>query len=64
MNTCEICGESKPKIQFIKINHFYKWNRAWVIWCRDCQKMFIEMKRFEEAKKELSEKTSGLVEFL
>lgn len=60
---CEICGEEKVRREFIRIKHFMKWHNKRVIWCRDCQKMFIQMKKFEEAKVEIEKRISGLVEF-
>ena len=65
MPVCRICGEKKEELEFVKVKHFFKYNDRKVCWCRDCQRMFIEMKRVEEFRKMLSEKiTTGLVEFL
>lgn len=61
---CEICGEEKPKRDFIKIKHFLKWHTKHVMWCRDCQKMYVKMKQFEQAKVEMEKRISGLVEFI
>lgn len=48
---CRICGLEKEACQFYKVKHFYKVMSAYKIWCRDCQKMYMEMKKVEEQKK-------------
>lgn len=49
MKTCRICGEIKELKDFFKIKHLYKYcNLGRRVWCRDCQKMFVEMKKKEE----------------
>ncbi len=52
MKTCRICGEQKDDYQFYRIKHFYKVMTAIKIWCRDCQKTYMEMKKIEKQKKE------------
>ena len=48
---CEICGEEKPKEEFTFVMNFQRIKKAKVQWCRDCQKMFLKMKKLEEAVK-------------
>lgn len=45
MQTCRVCGEEKEREQFFQVTHFSKYKKQKVIWCRDCQKMFIKMKK-------------------
>ena len=64
MKTCRICGEKKEDEEFFRLRHFYKWNKSNVVWCRECQKQFMEMKAEEERKKVfLGTKLSHLVTF-
>ena len=64
MTSCEICGDEKSRRDFIRIKHFIIWYPKRVVWCRDCQKMYVKMKQFEKAKEEMEKKISGLVEFV
>ena len=50
---CEICGEEKPKEQFYQVMYFKKFRKSPVKWCRDCQKMYMKMKKDQEQSKEL-----------
>lgn len=64
METCRVCGEQKPKLSFVKIKH---WSRTYdknLVWCRECQRMFLEMKELERKREELQRKSSHVVEFL
>jgi len=45
-----VCGEEKPELEFVKVKHFYKYHKANVKWCRECQKMWVEKKQ-EDARK-------------
>jgi ribosome-binding protein aMBF1 (putative translation factor) len=56
MLVCEICGESKYDEEFYLIRWFYKYMKEEIQWCRDCQKMYRDMKRKEGMKRELEEK--------
>ena len=56
MLSCEICGETKYDEEFYLIRWFYKYMKEEVQWCRDCQKMYRDMKRKEGFRKELEEK--------
>ena len=47
MPTCRICAVMKPIEEFQKIFQFVKYKRHNPIWCKDCQKMFIQMKKEE-----------------
>ena len=65
MKDCRICGQTKSDEKFYKVKHFYLYHDKNVIWCRECQKMYIEMKRREKKAAELSEKKlNPVVEFL
>jgi uncharacterized Rossmann fold enzyme len=46
---CEICGETKAKEEFLHIMHFQRLKKAKVQWCRECQKMYVRMKKLEDA---------------
>jgi hypothetical protein len=61
MLCCEICGEKKHEEEFYNIRWFYKYMKEEVQWCRDCQKMFREMKRKEGFRKELEQKEASYV---
>ena len=52
MQVCRVCGESKKLLEFEKVIHFmkYKKNGQKAQWCKDCQRMYIAMKREEEYK--------------
>ena len=56
---CRVCGEDKERNQFFKVKHFYKYLNMKRIWCRDCQKLYIEMKKQELAKKKFDEKVEA-----
>ena len=53
---CRICGEEKEKKEFYKVKHFYKVMNQRKIWCRDCMKLYSEMKKEEKRVFELKEK--------
>ena len=55
---CRVCGEQKESKDFYKVKHFYKYHHCRIIWCRDCQKMYVQMKKQQEIQKEL-EKSRG-----
>lgn len=47
MICCRVCGEEKERSQFYKIKHFYKYLNTNKVWCRECQKLYVEMKKQE-----------------
>lgn len=53
MGLCFICGESKVQGEFKNIPNFTKYKKRSVSWCRDCQKLFLEMKRNKEMKNKI-----------
>jgi len=61
MKSCEICGEMKYDEEFYLIRWFYKYMKEEVQWCRDCQKMYRDMKRREGFRKELEQKEASYV---
>lgn len=53
---CHICGEEKEKRQFHRIRFFYTDVNTKKNWCRDCMKMYIDMKKEESRKEEIKHK--------
>lgn len=53
---CRICGEDKEKKEFYRLKHFFKILPGKRHWCRDCMRMYIEMKKEEQQKKNLETK--------
>lgn len=53
---CRICGEEKDKKEFYRLKHFSKLLSVKKIWCRDCMKMYVDMKKEQEQQKNLQEK--------
>lgn len=51
MQCCRVCGEKKRSEEFQKVFQFMKYKKHDALWCKDCQKMFITMKK-EEAYRE------------
>ena len=45
MQTCRVCGEDKPLGQFTHIPYFCKYKKHKVVWCHECQKMYMKMKK-------------------
>lgn len=61
---CRICGEEKEPRQFYRYVEFPKFKKR-KIWCRDCQKMWLEIHKAEEVKREFEERKSYfLVQFV
>ena len=48
MPCCRICGEIKEEKEFWNIPYFSKYKKQKVIWCRDCQKMWLDQRRQRE----------------
>jgi hypothetical protein len=42
---CRICGEVKEAVHFVKIPNAIRLLPKNVIWCRDCQKMWVRKKK-------------------
>ena len=60
MKVCHICGESKDNKEFFKIKHLYKYcNLGRRLWCRPCQKMYVDMKKQEDQRKQFNELKFG-----
>ena len=53
---CHICGEEKDAKQFHRIKRFRVFRERRVVWCQDCQKMYVVMRRQEGQEKELAQK--------
>ena len=53
---CRVCGEEKEPNQFYRVKHFYKYLNTKRIWCRDCQKLYVEMKKQELSMKKFEER--------
>lgn len=49
---CRICGECKADGEFKHITNFTKYKKHVVVWCRECQKAFVNMKKNEREKKD------------
>lgn len=65
MKICRICGEEKENIFFYKLKYFSHYYSHKVIWCRECQQMFINMCKMEKRIEELKQKQfSHVVVFL
>lgn len=65
MKTCRICGETKENVFFYKLKHFSQYYSQRVIWCRECQQMYIQMYKLEQKIEELKQKQfSHVVVFL
>lgn len=45
MSTCQICAEEKPTEEFAFLPYFTKHKKHKVKWCRDCQGMYMEMRK-------------------
>lgn len=50
MLTCRICGDKKPGEEFLHITNFTKYKKHPVIWCKDCQKLWMDMRKEREFK--------------
>jgi len=48
MPTCRVCGEAKDPKEFTKMKHFWKYYKQQAIWCKACQKMYVDMKLEEK----------------
>lgn len=50
--SCHICGDEKESREFRNVCYFTSYKKKPVQWCRDCQKMYLAMKKEEEHKEE------------
>lgn len=55
MVICRICGDNKEASDFKTIPNFTKYKKHTVSWCKECQKLFLDMKRGKEKLKKLKE---------
>ena len=53
MVICRICGDTKAEGEFKNITNFTKYKKHTVHWCRDCQKLWLDMKRKKEQMKRI-----------
>jgi hypothetical protein len=61
---CHVCGEEKGWNDFKNVPYFTSYKKRRLQWCRECQKMYLEMKRKEElVKEERNRKINFLVSF-
>ena len=61
---CQICGEHKPKPEFKNVMYFSSYKKRRMMWCQECQKMYVAMKKEKEAEEKLAKaKFSFLVGF-
>jgi len=62
---CRICGEEKEGREFHKLKHHNQYKLKHKLWCRLCQKMYVDMILAEEKKKSLVEaKANHVVVFI
>ena len=55
MVVCHICGEKKKEKEFYPLPFFTKYKKQPVVWCQECQKMFMKMKKDKQRKVKLEE---------
>jgi hypothetical protein len=48
MPCCRVCGEEKPAPEFYSVPNFTKYKKHKVLWCRSCQKLWMDMKKMQE----------------
>lgn len=48
MKCCRICGEEKEDKEFYKLKYFYRYIKASKVWCRDCMRLYVQMKDQEK----------------
>ena len=53
MLICRVCGETKAEGEFKNITNFTKYKKHAVLWCRSCQKLWLDMKKEKERVKKL-----------
>ena len=60
---CQICGEVKPKEEFVRYKCYMKDVPKKSCWCKDCLRMHYYMKKDERKEKELAKVGSFFVAF-
>lgn len=64
MVTCRVCGQEKDESEFTYVPYFSKYKKHKVVWCRECQKMYMQMKKEKERlEKFLCDKNKFVVSF-
>ena len=58
---CRICGGEKDGKEFHKLKHHIQYKLKHKLWCRDCQKMYVDMLLLEQKKKALIEQKANHV---
>jgi hypothetical protein len=53
METCRICGETKAQVEFKHVPNFTRYWKKLSLWCQDCQKMYLELRRSKERVKKV-----------
>ena len=48
MPCCRICGEEKSPEEFYHLPNFTKYKKHKVIWCRACQKLWMDFRKQKE----------------
>lgn len=48
MPCCRVCGENKEDEEFKNVLNFTKYKKHKVIWCKDCQKLWMDMRKDKE----------------
>ena len=48
MVCCRVCGMEKKAEEFSSIPYFTKYKKHKVLWCHDCQKMWMQMRKEKE----------------
>lgn len=65
MKTCRICGEEKDDKEFYKLKYFFRYCKASKVWCRNCMKMYMEMKtKQDQLDSKLKDKSLFIVSFI
>lgn len=64
MPCCRICGETKPTEAFRHVTNFTKYKKHAVIWCTECQRVWMNMiKEKERMEKFLKWEQKFVVDF-
>lgn len=45
MVVCRVCAEDFPPEYFTHLPYFCKYKKHKVLWCHECQKMYMKMKK-------------------
>ena len=62
---CRICGNEKEDRDFHKLKNHIQYKLKHRVWCRSCQKMYVDMLLIQEKKKTLVEaKANHVVVFI